>query len=43
MCYSAQGPKPKVLSSGKTLLNLASSNYLGYITNEDIKVNWRII
>jgi len=26
------------LSSGKTLLNLASANFLGYITNEDIKV-----
>lgn len=34
---SAQGPKPKV-QSGKNLLNLASSNFLGYITNEDIKV-----
>ncbi|KAF9192044.1 serine palmitoyltransferase component [Haplosporangium sp. Z 11] len=33
----AQGPKPKVLSTGKSLLNFASSNYLGYITNEDIK------
>ncbi|KAF9205646.1 serine palmitoyltransferase component [Haplosporangium sp. Z 27] len=33
----AQGPKPKVLSTGKTLLNLASANYLGYISNEDIK------
>ncbi|KAF9378123.1 serine palmitoyltransferase component [Podila verticillata] len=33
----AQGPKPKVQSSGKNLLNLASSNFLGYITNEDIK------
>ncbi|KAG0370694.1 pyridoxal phosphate-dependent transferase [Gamsiella multidivaricata] len=33
----AQGPKPKVLSSGKNLLNLASANYLGYTTNEDIK------
>ncbi|KAG0348801.1 serine palmitoyltransferase component [Podila minutissima] len=32
----AQGPKPKV-QSGKNLLNLASSNFLGYITNEDIK------
>ncbi|KAF9186001.1 serine palmitoyltransferase component [Haplosporangium sp. Z 767] len=32
-----QGPKPKVLSSGKNLLNLASANYLGYNTNEDIK------
>jgi hypothetical protein len=27
-----------VLSSGKNLLNLASTNFLGYITNEDIKV-----
>ncbi|KAI1316142.1 serine palmitoyltransferase component [Mortierella claussenii] len=33
----AQGPKPKVLSTGKSLLNFASANYLGYITNEDIK------
>ncbi|KAF9310690.1 serine palmitoyltransferase component [Podila horticola] len=33
----AQGPKPKVQSTGKTLMNLASTNYLGYITNEDIK------
>ncbi|KAF9335172.1 serine palmitoyltransferase component [Podila minutissima] len=33
----AQGPKPKVLSTGKNLMNLASTNYLGYITNEDIK------
>ncbi|KAG0094816.1 serine palmitoyltransferase component [Podila epicladia] len=33
----AQGPKPKVLSTGKNLMNLASANYLGYITNEDIK------
>ncbi|CAO3573947.1 unnamed protein product [Mortierella alpina] len=33
----AQGPKPKVQSTGKNLLNLASSNFLGYITNEDIK------
>ncbi|KAG0356821.1 serine palmitoyltransferase [Gamsiella multidivaricata] len=33
----AQGPKPKVQSSGKNLLNLASANYLGYITNEDMK------
>ncbi|KAF8934871.1 serine palmitoyltransferase component [Dissophora ornata] len=33
----AQGPKPKVLSSSKNLLNLASANFLGYITNEDIK------
>ncbi|KAG0315558.1 serine palmitoyltransferase component [Dissophora globulifera] len=33
----AQGPKPKVQSSGKNLLNLASTNYLGYITNEDLK------
>ncbi|KAK3848174.1 MAG: serine palmitoyltransferase [Linnemannia gamsii] len=32
-----QGPKPKMLSSGKNLLNLASTNFLGYITNEDIK------
>ncbi|KAF9377173.1 serine palmitoyltransferase component [Podila verticillata] len=34
----AQGPKPKVLSNGKHLMNLASTNYMGYITNEDIKV-----
>ncbi|KAG0215952.1 serine palmitoyltransferase component [Mortierella sp. GBA30] len=33
----AQGPKPKVQSSGKNLLNLASTNFLGYITNEDLK------
>ncbi|KAG0004667.1 serine palmitoyltransferase component [Entomortierella chlamydospora] len=33
----AQGPKPKLLSTGKNLLNFASANYLGYITNEDIK------
>ncbi|KAG0267415.1 serine palmitoyltransferase component [Mortierella polycephala] len=33
----AQGLKPKVLSTGKNLLNFASLNYLGYITNEDIK------
>ncbi|KAF9150349.1 serine palmitoyltransferase component [Linnemannia schmuckeri] len=32
-----QGPKPKMLSSGKNLLNLASTNFLGYINNEDIK------
>ncbi|KAF9113561.1 serine palmitoyltransferase component [Mortierella sp. AM989] len=32
-----QGPKPKMLSTGKNLLNFASANYLGYISNEDIK------
>jgi hypothetical protein len=36
---SHQGPKPKMLSSGKNLLNLASTNFLGYINNEDIKVS----
>ncbi|KAF9584739.1 serine palmitoyltransferase component [Lunasporangiospora selenospora] len=33
----SQGPKPKMLSTGKTLLNLASSNFLGYNDNEHIK------
>ncbi|KAF9415579.1 serine palmitoyltransferase component [Podila epigama] len=33
----AQGPKPKLQSTSKNLLNLACSNYLGYISNEDIK------
>ncbi|KAF9434538.1 serine palmitoyltransferase component [Entomortierella beljakovae] len=33
----AQGSKPKVLSSGKNLLNLASANYLGYASNEAMK------
>ncbi|KAI8345160.1 serine palmitoyltransferase [Mortierella sp. GBAus27b] len=32
-----QGPKPKLQASGKNMLNLASANFLGYISNEEIK------
>ncbi|KAF8938793.1 serine palmitoyltransferase [Dissophora ornata] len=33
----AQGPKPKVQSTGQNMMNLASTNFLGYLTNEDMK------
>jgi hypothetical protein len=39
LVYSGQGPKPKLQASGKNMLNLASTNFLGYISNEEIKVN----
>ncbi|KAG0305636.1 serine palmitoyltransferase component, partial [Dissophora globulifera] len=32
-----EGPNPKVQSFGGNLMNLASSNFLGYLTNENIK------
>lgn len=31
------GPKPKLLSSGKTVINLASYNFAGLASNEHIK------
>jgi len=33
----ANGPKPKILSTGKTAYNLASYNFAGLAGNEDIK------
>jgi len=36
---SGQGSKPKLQATGKNMLNLASSNFLGYVNNEEIKVN----
>ncbi|KAF9356678.1 serine palmitoyltransferase component [Mortierella sp. AD094] len=36
MIVGAQGTKPE-LANGKSLLNLASTNYLDYISNNDIK------
>ncbi|KAF9365307.1 serine palmitoyltransferase component [Mortierella sp. NVP85] len=32
-----QGSKPKLQATGKNMLNLASSNFLGYVNNEEIK------
>ncbi|KAF9092523.1 serine palmitoyltransferase component [Mortierella sp. AM989] len=36
MIVGAQGPKPELVN-GKSLLNLASANYLDYISNNDMK------